>query len=35
MTFFIDPKGVIRNIQFGAMDPAKIDGYIAEILPKD
>jgi peroxiredoxin len=33
MSFFIDPQGVIRNIQFGAMDPAKIEGYITEILP--
>ena len=35
MSFFIDSKGVIRNIQFGAMDPAKIESYLAEILPKD
>jgi peroxiredoxin len=35
MSFFIDPQGVIRNIVFGAMDPAKIESYLAGILPKD
>ncbi len=34
MSFFIDSQGIIRNIQFGAMDPARINGYITEILPK-
>jgi cytochrome c biogenesis protein CcmG, thiol:disulfide interchange protein DsbE len=35
MSFFIDPQCVIRNIVFGAMDPAKIEGYLSGILPKD
>jgi len=35
MSFFIDPQGVIRNIVFDAMDPGKIESYLADILPKD
>lgn len=33
-SYFIDPEGVIRRIQIGAMLPDKLEGYLAEILPK-
>ena len=35
MSFFIDSKGIIQDIQFGGMPPEMIDGYLAKILPKN
>jgi thiol-disulfide isomerase/thioredoxin len=33
-SFFIDPDGILRRIQIGAIPPEKLDEYLAEILPK-
>jgi hypothetical protein len=33
-SYFIDTEGVLHRIQVGAMQPEKLDEYLAEILPK-
>jgi cytochrome c biogenesis protein CcmG/thiol:disulfide interchange protein DsbE len=34
MSFFIDTEGILQRIQVGAMLPEKLDGYLADIMPK-
>lgn len=33
-SFFIDTEGILKRIQVGAMLPEKLEGYLAEILPR-
>lgn len=33
-SYFIDSKGILQRIQFGAMTPEKLDKYLGEILPQ-